>query len=299
VVTATNEARPIEAVERARLAAVHVIPPLVRILAGLLWLANTDWKVPPDFGESTGRGLYGFVADGIEHPVLVPYAFLLETLVLPNIALFGWVTLFVETSLAALLISGTLTRLAALGGVGQSLAITLTVSRVPGEWAFAYYLMVGLHLSVLAMDAGRTWGVDALVAKRRAARADPSELPAAERSLRIGKRTVATALGLLGLFLLVTQPFVTSDFPFSGFHGVQGSGLLGLAYVALAALVWLIAGWPAPAQTAATLVLLLAAWALYAYPSMVNVLSAAPSAAAVLAGTAAFLLGSAVRFESP
>jgi uncharacterized membrane protein YphA (DoxX/SURF4 family) len=286
-------------VERARLVAVRIIPPLVRILAGLLWLANTDWKVPPDFGEATGRGLYGFVADGIEHPVLVPYAFLLETFVLPNIALFGWVTLLVETSLAALLISGTLTRVAALGGAGQSLAITLTVSRVPGEWAFAYYLMVGVHLSVLAMDAGRTWGVDALVAKRRAARADPSQFPAAERSFHTSRRVVATVLVLLGLFLLVTQPFVTSRFPFSRFHGVRGSGLLGLVYLALATLVWLLAGRSTPARTTATFALLLAAWALYAYPSEVNVLSAAPSSAAILAGSAAYLLGSAVRSEPP
>lgn len=279
--------------------AVRVIPPLVRILAGLLWLANTDWKVPPDFGEATGRGLYGFVADGIEHPVLGPYAFLLKTFVLPNIALFGWVTLLVETSLAALLITGTLTRIAALGGAAQSLAITLTVSRVPGEWAFAYYLMVGVHLSVLAMDAGRTWGVDALVARRRAARADPSELPAAERSLRIGKRTVATALVLIGLFLLITQPFVTSRFPFSRFHGIRGSGLLGLVYLGLATLVWLLAGRAALARAVATFTLMLVVWALFSYPSMVNVLSAAPSSAAILAGSAAFLLGSAVRSEPP
>jgi thiosulfate dehydrogenase [quinone] large subunit len=279
--------------------AARVIPPVVRILAGLLWLANTDWKVPPDFGEATGRGLYGFVADGIEHPVLGPYAFMLETFVLPNIGLFGWVTLLVETSLAALLITGTLTRIAALGGTAQALAITLTVSRVPGEWAFAYYLMVGVHLSVLAMDAGRTWGVDALVAKRRTARADPSELPAAERSLRTGKRVAASVLGLLGLFLLVTQPFISSDFPPSGYHGVQGSGLLGLVYLALAARVWLLAGRAAPARTVATFALLLAAWALYAYPSMVNVLSAAPSSAAILGGTAAFLIGSGFHSEPP
>lgn len=295
----TEQSTTLRGIERARLAAVRVIPPVVRIIAGLLWLANTDWKVPPDFGESTGRGLYGFVADGIEHPVLGPYAFLLETFVLPNISLFGWLTLLVETSLAALLITGTLTRLAAVGGAAQSLAITLTVSRVPGEWAFAYYLMVAVHLSVLAMDAGRTWGVDALVAKRRAARADPSTLPAAERSLRIGRRIAATALGLLGLFLLITQPFVTSLFPFSRFHGVRGSGLLGLMYLALAALVWLLAGGAAAARTVATLTLMLAAWALFTYPSMVNVLSAAPSSAAILAGTAAFLLGSTVRQEPP
>jgi hypothetical protein len=67
----------------------------------------------------------------------------------------------------------------------------------------------------------------------------------------------------------------------------------------LATLVWLLAGRAAPARTAATFALLLAAWALYAYPSMVNVLSAAPSSAAILAGAAAVLLGSAVRSEPP
>ena len=37
-------------------------PVAVRWLLGLLWLSNTDWKVPPDFNS-----LRGFTAAGVDH----------------------------------------------------------------------------------------------------------------------------------------------------------------------------------------------------------------------------------------
>jgi hypothetical protein len=39
----------------------------VRILAGLLWLANIHWKVPGDFGEDNGGGLYKYSASTLRH----------------------------------------------------------------------------------------------------------------------------------------------------------------------------------------------------------------------------------------
>jgi uncharacterized membrane protein YphA (DoxX/SURF4 family) len=46
---------------------------------------------------------------------------------------FGYVTLAVEFLLAVLLLSGTLTRGAALLGLGQSIAIGLSVANADGE----------------------------------------------------------------------------------------------------------------------------------------------------------------------
>ncbi len=52
----------------------------------------------------------------------------MDNVVAPNLSLFGYLTLLTEFTLAVLLLSGTLTRLAALVGVGQSLAIGLSVA---------------------------------------------------------------------------------------------------------------------------------------------------------------------------
>jgi thiosulfate dehydrogenase [quinone] large subunit len=146
-------------------------PFVLRVAAGLLWLSNVSWKVPPDFGRTAGgcRGLCGFVNAGIEHPVAPGYPWLLREVVEPNLRLFGWGVLAVELLLAALLLSGTLTRAAALLGIVQSIAIGLSVANAPGEWYWSYALMVALHLAVFAFAAGRTHGVDALI---RAGRPD-------------------------------------------------------------------------------------------------------------------------------
>src|SRR5258705_10265796 len=39
----------------------------LRLLAGLIWLYNVVWKMPPDFGERSNSGLYHFTHLAIEH----------------------------------------------------------------------------------------------------------------------------------------------------------------------------------------------------------------------------------------
>ena len=134
----------------------------LRILAGLLWLYNVAWKRPPDFGQDSGNGLYGFTRDAVDHPVFPPYSWLVEHVVLPNFTAFGWSVLVVETMLAVLLLTGTLVRLAALVGVGQALAIGLSVAQTPGEWPWAYWMMIGIHVVLLFTAAGKVAAVDAV-----------------------------------------------------------------------------------------------------------------------------------------
>jgi hypothetical protein len=134
----------------------------LRVLLGLLWLYNLAWKRAPDFGEEADNGLYHFTALAVEHPVLPPYSWLVEELVLPNITVFGYGVLLVETTLAVLLLTGTAVRAAALLGIAQSLAITLSVAFAPGEWPWAYWLMIGAHGMLLLGTPGRAAAVDAV-----------------------------------------------------------------------------------------------------------------------------------------
>jgi uncharacterized membrane protein YphA (DoxX/SURF4 family) len=154
---------------RIEAAVTRASPAALRLTAGLLWLSNVSWKVPPRFGESADgcRGLCAFVQAGIDHPVAPGYPWLLEHAVRPNLEVFGWVVLVVELVLAALLLSGTLTRGAALLGLAQSIAIGLSVANAPDEWYWSYALMAALHVAVFATAAGRTAGVDGLIRRAR------------------------------------------------------------------------------------------------------------------------------------
>ena len=243
----------------------------LRLLAGLLWLYNVAWKKPPDFGESSGKGLYGFTRAAVEYPVFPPYSWVVEHFVLPNISVFGWMVLAVETLLAVLLLTGTLVRLAAMLGVGQSLAIGLSVAEAPGEWPWAYWMMIGIHLVLLFTASGRVAAVDAVRAQ-----APPNGGDAASRLLR-GWGALFCAAGIGALVLAAgDDPWGSSgaqlggpDLSVSlGSYNVAGAAVLLIvgALMLLAAM----AGRRALAWSAAV-VALVAALTLYAQLSRTDV----------------------------
>ncbi len=171
----------------------------VRILAGLMWLANLHWKVPSDFGQSNGGGLYKYVAAGADNAPLAPYRWMLRELVLPNFQAFGWFTLISETIVAALLLIGYRSRWVALAGAALAVPIGLSVLYYPkaDEWAWAYLLMIGLHLLLWAVPSGDHLAVDGVLA------GPPERSSRALRSTGI----VAVVVGVFGLVVARSVDF--------------------------------------------------------------------------------------------
>ncbi|CAN5543689.1 hypothetical protein BH10ACT10_BH10ACT10_00560 [soil metagenome] len=151
--------------------AVDQVPPgharataALRVLLGLMWLYNVSWKRAPDFGQDAGNGLFKFTSYAVSHPVLPPYSWIVEHLVLPHFQIFGWVVLAAETALTVLLLTGTWVRAAAILGIAQSVAIALSVAYAPAEWPWSYWLMIGAHAVILFSSAGRVLSVEAVLA---------------------------------------------------------------------------------------------------------------------------------------
>jgi len=138
----------------------------VRIAVGLMWLQNVNWKRPPDFGQVEQNGLYKYTAHAVEHPVIGAFSWLVENVILPNFALFGWAVLIVEFCLGAFLLVGFLTRFWAAIGILQTVSITFSVLNTPGEWQWSYYLMFAAQFVILVTAAGRVAGVDGLLRPR-------------------------------------------------------------------------------------------------------------------------------------
>lgn len=130
----------------------------MRIILGLLWMSQVVWKWPPNFST-----LERFTGWAVEYPVLRPWSWVVETFVLPNIGIFGWITILAEACLGAFLILGFATRFWALVGLAMTVTISLSVLHAPHEWSWAYYMMFTLHVGVLATAAGRTFGADGLL----------------------------------------------------------------------------------------------------------------------------------------
>lgn len=125
-----------------------------------MWIQNVAWKIPPGFGRATDSGLYFWASQAVRYPVFPPYSAFVKGVVLPNIEVFGWFTLLVEAGLGAFLLVGLATRLWAVIGFAQTVAITLSVLFAPHEWQWSYYLMMLAHIAIFATAAGRSYGVD-------------------------------------------------------------------------------------------------------------------------------------------
>lgn len=268
-----------------------------RIIAGLLWLANTDWKRPPDFGRDADRGLWVFTNHGIENEVFGPFRWVLEDIVIPNFELFGWITIASEVTLAALLLSGTFTRFAGLLGVGQAVAITLSVLNTPGEYNWAYYMMIGLHLAIIGLGGG-PWSVDAVIAKAKA-----GDRARVLRSVTAGSYAVGGLLIGAGAWItyeLRDRPFSVSESAGDyyraivfGNQSLRGSMLLGITLIVIGLATAAIATRPVPARGLGAALLLFAIFSCVTYGTTANPFGSAPSTAAITGATAAFLLAAA------
>lgn len=150
---------------------------LARLLYGVLWWQQSGWKVPSDdFGRNSGGGLWYWVHQEIQYPTVAAYKDFLEAVVIPNWTAFGWMTLVTETFIGVTLILGLFTRLGSLVAVGMAANVTVGILSVPHEWGWTYTMLIMLPALFLVTGAGRSVGVDALVARpleRAAQRGNP------------------------------------------------------------------------------------------------------------------------------
>lgn len=198
--TARTRTNPLDAVE-AR--AQPIIIGSVRIVAGLLWLANLEWKRPGDFGLLKRNGLYKYVDSAVRRPVFPPYSWFLEHVVLKQYRAFGWISLLTEATLAVLLLTGFFTRAAALVGAAMSVTIAMAVLTYDKsyEWPWSYYLMFVLHLLLFAVGAGRYFGIDGV--RRRG--------QAAARNAHVVLGVVGVVVGLFGLIFARSLDFAAKQ----------------------------------------------------------------------------------------
>ena len=146
---------------------------LVRIAIGILWFTQLLWKLPPDFGCGPKRdgGLCFWMAREVQHPAVPAYGHFVQSLVLPNVAVLGWVVWLVEAFITVSLILGLLSRLGGLVGLLQSLNLLIGLAAVPGEWYWTYVMLALFQFLFTLLAPGRVWGLDALL-RPRALRGD-------------------------------------------------------------------------------------------------------------------------------
>jgi thiosulfate dehydrogenase (quinone) large subunit len=132
----------------------------LRIFVGIVWIANLSWKLPPDFGRYDARGLLYSFELAERWAVVGPLRDLVTDVVIPHFTLFGWLVFGIELIAGVLLLLGLMTRLGALLGTAESIAIVLLVGRAPNEWFWGYAMFVLLNAVPLLSPADSRWSVD-------------------------------------------------------------------------------------------------------------------------------------------
>jgi len=133
----------------------------LRILLGVLWLANLSWKLPPDFGKNDPEGLLYNFRRAEHYAVIGPLRDVAREVMIPHFTLFGWLVFLAELAAGVLLLLGLWTRVGALIGLVQSIAITLLVVDAPNEWVWTYVMFIAIGIVVLVTPSGRRLSLDA------------------------------------------------------------------------------------------------------------------------------------------
>ncbi len=142
---------------------------ILRIAYGILWLQQTTWKVPPDFGMARGDGLFYWTQQMAQYSFLAPHKFFVESVILPHFLLFAWLTLLTELFIGFSHLLGLLNRLGALAALAMATNLFIGLARHPAEWPWSYLMLMGYALLFLATHPGRIWGLDGLLTRRQGA----------------------------------------------------------------------------------------------------------------------------------
>ena len=135
---------------------------LLRVYLGAVFLVAAIPKLEGDFAS----GMTGFIQGKAMDQSYPFYRDFLQDIVLPNAHLFAQLVTWGELLAGVLLIFGLMTRLSA----AVALLLTLNYMLAKGAWpgmpssndaAFAF-----ISLAVMIGAAGRTWGLDSLLARR-------------------------------------------------------------------------------------------------------------------------------------
>jgi uncharacterized membrane protein YphA (DoxX/SURF4 family) len=148
--------------------------PVVRILTGLLFVAEGYGKIAGDFV----RGGFRAQASEMARTAFPFWQRILLSTVVPHAQAVGWLFAIAELAVGVALVFGLLTRAACAVGVALMISILLSgANPKPGApwhgWITAGLtpkLALLLFALLFAVDAGRVWGFDARLLRRKAIR---------------------------------------------------------------------------------------------------------------------------------
>ena len=141
---------------------------MARLCVGSMWYQQMLWKMPPTFTDSPdgSGGLRYWMEEMGKYAAFKQHAALVNELLLPHFKLFALQVWAGETFIACSLMLGLFTRLGGLLGTLMALNLWLGLYNRPNEWPWTYFFLILLNGFFFFLRAGRSLGIDALVAPK-------------------------------------------------------------------------------------------------------------------------------------
>jgi len=132
----------------------------VRAFMGVFWLVNVLWRLPTDFGKGEYWGLPRTLDVARHYALTPPLRSLVDDVLIPHLSVLGWILFFVGLATGLSLVLGYMTRLGAVLGLIQAIAITLLLANAPGEWLYGYLMLILLSALLLLLPVARRMSLD-------------------------------------------------------------------------------------------------------------------------------------------
>jgi thiosulfate dehydrogenase [quinone] large subunit len=109
----------------------------------------------------------------VQHSAFGIQSWLVENVIQPHFYFFAPQVYLTEVIIAVSLLLGVFTRLGGVLGALMAMNLWLGLYRAPYEWPWAYFFLIMLQTTFVVLHAGRSLGVDAILARRGQAQAKP------------------------------------------------------------------------------------------------------------------------------
>ena len=141
-----------------------------RLMIGAMWWQQTLWKLPPTYTdqEDGSGGLRFWMEEMTKNAAFGAQAKFVKDVVLQHFQFFAAQVYAAEVAIALSLMLGLFTRLGGTLGFLQAVNLWLGLYRAPAEWPWTYFFLIVVNGSFAVFRAGRSLGVDALLARRPA-----------------------------------------------------------------------------------------------------------------------------------
>jgi uncharacterized membrane protein YphA (DoxX/SURF4 family) len=140
----------------------HLATFAMRFCIGAMWFQGSLWKLP----LPVSGGLDGWTRQLAEHAAFDIHKWIATNIFVPGLALINPLVYLTELSLAVSFMLGFLVRPLAAVGMLFTLHLWLGLYRHPGEWPWLYIFLVFVQGFFLLNSAGKSLGLDALMARR-------------------------------------------------------------------------------------------------------------------------------------